>query len=77
MEEFNFKELATYLLQKIWLVLIILAAVVTGGEIYTNLFKTPMYNSSTNVVLISESNNSKQITYNDVTLSNNLVKTYS
>ena len=36
-----------------------------------------MYNSSTNVVLISESNNSKQITYNDVTLSNNLVKTYS
>ncbi|MBR1875183.1 hypothetical protein IJ798_02300 [Candidatus Saccharibacteria bacterium] len=77
MEEINFKELATYLLQKIWLVLIILAAVVTGGEIYTNLFKTPMYNSSTNVVLISESNNSKQITYNDVTLSNNLVKTYS
>ena len=76
MEEINFKELSLYLVQKIWLVLIILAAVVSGGEVYTNLIKTPMYSSSTNVVLISESNN-KQITYNDVTLSNNLVKTYS
>ena len=76
MEEINFKELSLYLVQKIWLILIILAAVVSGGEIYTNLIKTPMYSSSTNVVLISESNN-KQITYNDVTLSNNLVKTYS
>jgi len=76
MEEINFKELSLYLVQKIWLILIILAAVVSGGEVYTNLIKTPMYSSSTNVVLISESNN-KQITYNDVTLSNNLVKTYS
>ena len=77
MEEINFKELAIYLFQKIWLVLIILGVVVVGGEVYTNLIKTPMYSSSTNVVLISESGNSQQITYNDVTLSNNLVKTYS
>ncbi|MBQ2638670.1 MAG: Wzz/FepE/Etk N-terminal domain-containing protein [Candidatus Saccharibacteria bacterium] len=77
MEEINFKELSLYLVQKIWLILIILAAVVSGGEVYTNLIKTPMYSSSTNVVLISDSSSTKQITYNDVTLSNNLVKTYS
>ena len=77
MEEINFKELSTYLLQKIWLVLAILVAVVAGGEFYTLSLKTPMYSSSTNVVLISESSSNQQITYNDVTLSNNLVKTYS
>ena len=75
MEEINVKELASYLLQKAWLVILILAVVVTGGEIYTNMVKTPLYASTSDVVLISESNTG--ITYNDVTLSNNLVKTYS
>ena len=75
MENINFREIGSYILQKAWLVVIILLAVFAGGEAYTALLKTPLYESKTNVVLISEG--SKEITTNDVTLSNNLVKTYS
>lgn len=75
MENINLREIGSYILQKIWLVVIILLVVFAGGEAYTALLKTPLYESKTNVVLISDS--SKEITTNDVTLSNNLVKTYS
>lgn len=76
MENVNIKEIVDYLLSKIWLVLVILLVVFAGGEVYTTLLKTPLYESKTNVVLISDSS-STPITTNDVTLSNNLVKTYS
>jgi len=76
MENVNIKEVLNYLLSKAWLIAVILLTVLAGGEIYTALLKTPLYESKTNVVLISDSS-SKQITTNDVTLSNNLVKTYS
>ncbi len=75
MDNINLREIGSYILQKIWLVVIILLVVFAGGEAYTALLKTPLYESKTNVVLISEG--SKEITTNDVTLSNNLVKTYS
>ena len=76
MENVNIKEVLNYLLSKAWLIAVILLTVLVGGEVYTTLLKTPLYESKTNVVLISDSS-SKQITTNDVTLSNNLVKTYS
>ena len=76
MENVNIKEVLNYLLSKAWLIAVILLTVLVGGEVYTALLKTPLYESKTNVVLISDSS-SKQITTNDVTLSNNLVKTYS
>ena len=76
MENVNIKEVLNYLLSKAWLIIVILLTVLAGGEVYTALLKTPLYESKTNVVLISDSS-SKQITTNDVTLSNNLVKTYS
>ena len=77
MENINLREIAAYLLQKIQIVALIVAAVVVGGEIYTNVIKTPLYESYTNVVLISDSSSKTEITNNDITLSNNLVKTYS
>lgn len=76
MENINIKEVASYLLQRIWLLAPIVAIVFFGGEIYTNFIKTPLYESSTDVVLISDSS-SKSLTNSDITLSNNLVKTYS
>jgi capsular polysaccharide biosynthesis protein len=76
MENVNIKEIVDYLLTKIWLVIVILLVVFAGGEVYSALLKTPLYESKTNVVLISDSS-STPITTNDVTLSNNLVKTYS
>jgi capsular polysaccharide biosynthesis protein len=77
MENINIKEVTTFLLRKLWLILAILAVVVAGGEIYSNILKTPLYESNTNVVLISDNSTKTEITNNDVTLSNNLVKTYS
>ena len=77
MENINLREISSYLLQKVWLIAIILLVVFAGGEAYTAFLKTPLYQSSTNVVLISDSSTKSQITNNDVTLSNNLVKTYS
>jgi capsular polysaccharide biosynthesis protein len=76
MENINFKEVFSYLVQKLWLFIAIVAVVFAGGEIYTNALKTPLYESKTNVVLISDSS-ATPITTSDVTLSNNLVKTYS
>lgn len=75
MDNINLREIGSYILQKIWLVVIILLVVFAGGEAYTALLKTPLYESKTNVVLITEG--SKEITTNDITISNNLVKTYS
>lgn len=78
MEELNFREMFSYLFRKLWLILAIFVVVFSAGEFYTLALKTPLYRSSTNVVLISDSSiASSQLTYNDVTLSNNLVKTYS
>ena len=76
MEEFNLKELFRYIVSKCYIVFAILILVVAGGLVYSNYIKVPMYRSSTKLVLTSEANATK-ITTSDVTLSNNLVKTYS
>lgn len=76
MDEINLKELFRYILSKFYVVLLVLIAVVSLGEIYSVYLKTPMYNSTTKLVLTEQKQNTT-ITTSDVTLSNNLVKTYS
>lgn len=77
MEDFNLKELFQYIISKIYIVLAITIAVVAGGFVYSNYIKTPLYRSTTKLVLTSEATSTTKITTSDVTLSNNLVKTYS
>lgn len=78
MDEINLKELFRYLLSKFYIVLLILVAVVSAGEVYSIYIKTPLYKSTTKIVLTtSEEGSGSGITTSDVTLSNNLVKTYS
>lgn len=80
MDEINIKELFRYIMSKFYIVLIILVAVMAIGEIYSIYLKTPMYQSTTKLVLTaseSNANTNTAITNSDVTLSNNLVKTYS
>ena len=77
MDEISLKELARYILSKFYVILLALIAVVSLGEIYSIYLKTPMYNSTTKLVLTSEQTSKTGITTSDVTLSNNLVKTYS
>ena len=79
MDEVNLKELFRYILGKLYIVVTVTVVVVLVGEIYSIYFKTPLYKSTTKLVLTSSrgDNSSTAVTNTDVTLSNNLVKTYS
>lgn len=77
MEEINLKELFRYILSKFYIISLIFAVVVSIGAIYTASFKTPMYNSSTKLVLTLEPGFANEISSSDIALFNNLVKTYA
>ena len=80
MEELDLKELLMLFWNKKVKILLIVAIFVAIGIIYTIGFVTPMYTSSTTLVLAtSESSTSKTntITTTDITLNSKLVSTYS
>lgn len=79
MDEVNLKELFRYILSKCYIVVAATVVVVLAGEIYSTYLKTPLYRSTTKLVLTSSQgdNSTTAVTNTDVTLSNNLVKTYS
>lgn len=79
MDEVNLKELFRYVLSKFYIVITATVVVVLAGEIYSTYLKTPLYRSTTKLVLTSSQsdNSNTAVTNTDVTLSNNLVKTYS
>ncbi len=76
MEEIDLKELFDFFLKKAILIIIIVSAVCIVGCIRGIFLKTPMYSSSTTVVL-SASNSNAGLTTSDVTLNKNLVATYA
>ena len=81
MEELDLKELISIFLNKKYLIIIVLLVSAILGIIYTNNFITPLYQSSTTLVLvqIGSDNISQQssITTTDVTLNSKLVDDYS
>lgn len=79
MDEVNLKELFRYILTKLYIVVTVTVIVVLAGEIYSTYLKTPLYKSTTKMVLTSSQgdNSTTAVTNTDITLSNNLVKTYS
>lgn len=79
MEELDLKELfGMFWKRKLQIILIILIFIVLG-VIYTVAFTTPMYSSSTSLVLASSNSNQKTntITATDITVNSKLVSTYS
>ena len=79
MEELDLKELfGIFWKRKLQIILIILIFIVLG-VIYTVAFATPMYSSSTSLVLASSNSNQKTntITATDITVNSKLVSTYS
>lgn len=80
MEEMNLEELLMmFWNKKVQIILIILIFIVIG-IIYTMLFVTPMYTSSTTLVLTtseSDENTNTTITTTDLTLNSKLISTYS
>ena len=81
MEELDLKELFNIFWSKKVQIILIVLIFIAIGVIYTVGFTTPMYTSSTTLVLAgSESNNGAEtnsITTTDVTLNSKLVSTYS
>lgn len=76
MEEINIKELFGYFTSKLWILVLIAFLFFVGGNIYSMKLKTPMYHSTTTMVLVSEADANTGITQNDVNLNNNLIDTY-
>ncbi len=77
MEEINLKELFNYFMSKLSILIITLLLVIILGNIYSLFIKTPLYQSTTKLVLVSESNNATGITQGDVQLNSSLVATYT
>ncbi len=77
MEEINLKELFNYFMSKISILIIALLVVIILGNIYSLFIKTPLYQSTTKLVLVSESNTQTGVTQGDVQLNSSLVATYT
>ena len=80
MEELDLKELISIFLNKKYLIIIVLLIFAIMGIIYTSNFITPLYQSSTSLVLVQiakdNSSESNSITATDVTLNSKLVEDY-
>lgn len=81
MEEIDLKELFNMFWSKKIQIILIILIFITIGFIYTVQFITPMYDSSTTLVLVSSADDSlttnTMITATDVSLNSKLVSTYS
>lgn len=78
MEEINIQELLKYFVSKIYIVIITTIIFLIGGLVYINAILTPMYHSSTTLILVSDNKSeNSQTLQSDVALNKNLVTTYS
>lgn len=78
MEEINLKELFRFLISKIKIILLCMVTVMVLGFIYVSFLLTPMYHSSTTLILVSDNTNTNSsMVQSDVNLNKNLVSTYS
>lgn len=80
MEEINLKELLEYIKERVLTILVITLMITTIGCIYSCFFKTPMYKSTSTVLLVSDDGTSSGnvgTTQSDVQLNKSLVTTYS
>ena len=78
MEEINLEELLKFFMSKIKFILLSVGICLVLGFVYVQFLLTPMYNSSTTLILVS--NNAQQSSaalQSEVNLNKNLVTTYS
>lgn len=76
MEEINLSEVYSYFKTKILWILIAVVVILILGNVFTILTRTPMYQSNTTIVLVSEKK-SEEGDVIDYQLSQNLIGTYS
>ena len=79
MEEINLKELFDYIKERILIMAVIVLAVLIIGSAYSLFIKTPLYKSTSTLVLVSDEGTTTTTAYTtqDVTLNNQLLSTYS
>jgi len=80
MEEINLKDLFTYFMKRIPIILLISIVVASLGLCYTMFLKTPLYHGNVTLILVKkdgEYNQSTTITQNDIVLNQKLVATYT
>lgn len=77
METIDLKDMVSYFKSKISIIILFIVVVGIMGCLYGLFIQKPVYKSSTSIVLISESQTGATLTYNDVSLNQNLVSTYS
>ena len=74
MEEIDLTELLSYFKNKLWLVIGIVFLILLLGNLYSVFLKTPIYKSSSTIVIAS--NNSSNNIQTDITVNQKLVGTY-
>ena len=77
METIDLKDMFSYFKSKISIIILFITLVGIFGCLYGLFIQKPAYKSSTSIVLISENQTGTSLTYNDVSLNQNLVSTYS
>lgn len=79
MEEINLKDLFSYFLKKVPIILIVSVVVMILGMLYNILFKKPLYYGDVSLILVEENNNYGQngLTINDINKNQKLVATYT
>lgn len=77
METIDLKDMFSYFKSKISIIILFIVVVGIIGCLYGLFIQKPVYKSSTSIVLISENQTGATLTYNDVSLNQNLVSTYS
>ena len=78
MEEINLEELFKFFISKIKFIIAATFDCLVLGFIYISFILTPMYHSSTTLILVGNNDNQNSITtQNDINLNKNLVSTYS
>ena len=74
MEEIDLTELLSYFKSKLWLIIGIVFLILLLGNLYSVFLKTPIYKSSSTIVIAS--NNSSNNIQTDITVNQKLVGTY-
>lgn len=77
METIDLKEMLDYFKSKLSIILLITIIVGIIGCVYGLFIQVPKYQSSSTIILISNSSNDSSLTYNDISVNKNLVSTYS
>ena len=75
MEETNVKDLLKFFVSKIYILIIIMSIFAIGGFVYSKFIQTPLYKSTSTVILVSEQKEKTNV--NDINLNKQLVSTYS